>query len=167
WVFCKVKNQKRIVLRIGAREQMKHSGAQTVDIGPRLNSPAKELRRRITHSPHCGHAFLLLLDPPGNAKIDDHDPTRVPVYHQIRGLEIAIDNWLGPAVEILQNVRGLHSPIGYCFLVYFASRCITQSGGEITSSDKLHHQVETAQRLIAKIVVDSRKRRMVARGKQQ
>jgi len=59
--FRKVKNQERIFLRIGTGQQMKQVTPRLLDIRARLNSPAKQFWRRITHGPYSGDALLFLL----------------------------------------------------------------------------------------------------------
>src|SRR6266478_8246613 len=48
-IFLKVKNQKRIVLRIRSGNQVKHRRTQTVNVGARLDSSTEKLWWRITH----------------------------------------------------------------------------------------------------------------------
>src|SRR5882672_7006857 len=80
-ILLKVENQKRIVLRVGTGQQMKQGGAEAVNIRTWFNSSAKKFGRRVTHGAYRSHAFLFLLDPASNAKIDQHHATAVAVNH--------------------------------------------------------------------------------------
>ena len=61
--------------------------------------------------------FLLLCDPARDAEVDQHHPAGVAVDHQVRRFQVAIDDRLGPRVEIVEHVGDLHSPIGNGLLI--------------------------------------------------
>ena len=70
WVLGEVKDQKRIILRIGSGQQMKHRRAQAVNVHARIGLAAEQLRRRIAHGAHRRDALLFFIDPARNAKVD-------------------------------------------------------------------------------------------------
>ena len=91
---------------------MKHRRAQTVNIGTRFRPPTEQLRRRIAHRANRRHSFFLLVDPAGNAKVDQHHTPAVAVDHQIGRLQVAINDRLGSRMQILKHVGNLHAPVG-------------------------------------------------------
>lgn len=91
-VLAEIKYQQWIVLRIRAREHMKHCGAQRINIRARFDLARKQLGRRVTHRPDRGDAFFGRPDNSRNAEIDEHHSLVLVVDHQIRRLEIAVDD---------------------------------------------------------------------------
>src|SRR5256714_10656572 len=109
-ILGEIKNQQRIVLRVSARQQMEKRRPQTINVDAWIGFAAEQLGRRITHGSDRGYAFLFLVNPTGNSKIDQHHAAVITVDHDVSGLQIAIDNRLRPAMEVLQYVGDLNSP---------------------------------------------------------
>src|SRR5207244_8966818 len=136
-ILCEIENQQRIVLRVRSGQEMKHRRAQTVNVHARIRPPAEQLRWRIAHGADGRNSLLLLVHPTGDAEINQHDPVVVAVKHQIRGLQIAIDDRLPASVQILEDVRGLDFPIGLSRLVHASSRRIAKARNNLSSLNKL------------------------------
>src|ERR1044072_4940110 len=97
---------------------MKHRRAQAIEVGTRLDLAAKEFRRRITHRSDCCDALLLRRDPARDAEIYQHHAPGVSVYHQVRRLEVAVDERRAPGVQVIENVCDLCAPVRDRPLVY-------------------------------------------------
>ena len=163
-ILCEIENQQWIILRVRSGQEMKHRRPQTVNVHARIRPPAEQLRRRIAHGADGRNSLLQLVHPTGDAKINQHDAVAVAVKHQIRGLQIAVDDRLTPGVQILQNIRGLDSPLGRCRLLNAPSWRLTQTRRQIASRNKFHYQVKAFGIVVVEIVVDRGNRRMLERG---
>ena len=83
-IFLKIKDQQRIILRIGTGQKMEHRRTEAVDVRTRFDLPAEKLRRSVTHRTDSGDAlFLGLVDRTRNSEVDQHDTARVAVDHDV------------------------------------------------------------------------------------
>src|SRR5215813_12698441 len=164
-ILREVEDQQRVVLRVLARQQVKHGRAQTVDVGTLLDIAGEQLRRRIAHRADGGHAFLGRGDEARDPEIHEHDAVRPPVDHQVSGLQIAVYDWRFLRMYVIEHVTCVDRPFGDGKLIDSPPRQALASG-QIAAVNIFHHQIVAAPVAVEKILVDRRDRGVIQTGEQ-